>query len=140
MLGRLVGIGIGADADHPGPVGGASKLGAQQLGGVAFGEDPRLEVEARGELQVGVAGAGIAVDAAVLAPLIRIDGGIEGHIGRAVVADDAACLNLAYPGRRGRACRFLPPAVIDGLDALLGKAMHHVATGATSGHGITYAV
>jgi len=37
-----------------------------------------------------VAGSGIAVDAAVFAPLIGIDGAAEGDVRRAVAADDGA--------------------------------------------------
>ena len=62
------------------------ELGAQQRGGVGLGEELRLEIEARREVEVRVRRPRVAVDAAVLAALVRIDRLRERDVGRIVAA------------------------------------------------------
>ena len=74
-LDRLVGVGHAADGDHLRLPLRRRQLLAQQLRRVLLDQDLRLEVEAGGEAEVLVRGAGEAVDAAVLAAAIRVDAG-----------------------------------------------------------------
>src|SRR5690606_16038662 len=46
-------------------------------------------IEPGGEIEVAVARPGVAVDAAVLAAHVGIDGALEGYVRRSVPADDA---------------------------------------------------
>ncbi len=80
LLNRLVGVGIGADDDALWLIRRFGKLPAQQLGCIELGKQFGFEIEARGELQIGVAGPCIAIDAAVFAPLIGVDGAAKRHI------------------------------------------------------------
>src|SRR5690606_423868 len=61
-----------------------------QLDGVRLVEDAGLEIEPGGQVEVTVTRAGIAVDAAVLAALVGIDGAVEGDVGGVVATQDAA--------------------------------------------------
>lgn len=63
-LDGLVGVGIGTDIDAADLVARGGKFTVQQLDRVMLGEQPGLEVQPGREVQVGMAGAGIAVDAA----------------------------------------------------------------------------
>ena len=69
-------------------VGAAGEGLAQALGGVDLGDDPRLEVEARREVEVAVRRPGEAVDAAVLAAAVGVDREVEGEVGRVVAGED----------------------------------------------------
>src|SRR4051812_11416383 len=89
-LDRLVAVGVRPKRDRARLVAGLRELLAQQLRGIGLGEELGLEVESRRELEVAVARAGIAVDAAVLAAAIGIDRAVEADIGRVVVRDDRA--------------------------------------------------
>src|SRR5690606_7730810 len=121
-LHRLVGVGVDAQGDRLGPVAATGELAAQQLRRVGLGEDLRLEVQARREVEVGVRGPGEAVAAAVLAAAVRVHRAGEAHVRRIVAADDAARGLLADLGARAR--RIGPghglgrplPAVVHRLD------------------------
>jgi hypothetical protein len=80
-LDRLVGIGIGADGDGAGHVAGGRKLALEELRRVRLGKQLGFEVEAGREAEIGVGRPRKAVDAAVLAAAIGIDGAIEGDVG-----------------------------------------------------------
>src|SRR3546814_12702311 len=81
--------GIGAQRDGLGLVGLARQLLAQQRRRLRLGDDLGLEVEARRVAEPGMARPREAVDAAVLAAAV----GIDGEIGRA--------------SRRERGCQYL---------------------------------
>ena len=66
-------------------IGWFGKLPSQQLGSIDFGKQLALEIQP-GESSGGVAGSGIAVDAAMLAPLIGIDGATKRKIRRIVTS------------------------------------------------------
>ncbi|CAD7491372.1 hypothetical protein KBAD11_25760 [Aeromonas dhakensis] len=66
MLDGLIGVGIGPQHYGLRLIGRSGKLPTQQLGGVEFGKQPGFEVEAGGELEIGVARSGITVNADVL--------------------------------------------------------------------------
>src|SRR5690606_2425173 len=97
-LQRLVGVGVDPQRDRRAAVARLRQLGAQQLGGVGLGEQPGLEVQPRGQVEVGVAGAGEAVDAAVFAAAVGVDRLAEADVGRLVAADDAARALVADHG------------------------------------------
>src|SRR5947199_347087 len=82
--------GIGAEGDRTRSVAGLGALGAQQLGGVGFGEELGLEVEAGRKLQVGMPWPLVAVNAAVLAAAVGIDRRDKADVGRVVVREDRA--------------------------------------------------
>src|SRR5712692_1762951 len=115
-LDRLVAVGIGAERNGARPVARPGELLAQQLRRVGLGEELGLEVESRRELEVGMARAGVAVDAAVLAAAVRVDRLLEADVGRVVARDDRA---RALLGDRGleRALVLLlgRPAVVEWL-------------------------
>ena len=87
MLGLdgLVGVGIGADGDHLRHIALARQFPRQHRADAGPGDQPRLEVEPRRQVQEGVAGPREAVDAAMLAAPVGVDRTVEGQIGRAVV-------------------------------------------------------
>ncbi len=89
-LDRLVRVGVGAERDRLAAVAGLRELGAQQRGGVGLREELRLEVEPRREVEIRVRRPRVAVDAAVLAALVRIDRLRERDVRRIVAADDRA--------------------------------------------------
>ena len=84
-LDRLVGVGDGAERDVLRHVARVGQLPLQQLGGVDLGVELGLEVEAGRVAEVAVRGPGEAIDAAVLAAAIGVDGLVEADVG-AVVA------------------------------------------------------
>ena len=89
-LDRLVRVGVGAERDRVAHVAALRELRAQQLRRVGLREELRLEVEARRQVEVRVRRPRVAVDAAVLAALVRIDRLRERDVGRIVARDDRA--------------------------------------------------
>lgn len=65
-LDGLVRIGVGAERDGIALVAGLGELRAQERGRVGLGEELRLELESGREVEVGVRGSRVAVDAAEL--------------------------------------------------------------------------
>ena len=115
-LDRLVAVGIRADGDRARHVARLRELGAQQLGRVGLREQLSLEVEPRRELEVRMARAGVAVDAAVLAAAIGIDRLREADVGRVVARDDRARALLGHAGLQLGGVPFLGrPAVVERL-------------------------
>ncbi len=66
VLDGLIGVGIGPEDDGLWLITRFGELLTQQIGGVELGKQSGFEVKAGGELEIGVAGPGIAVDADVL--------------------------------------------------------------------------
>ena len=89
-LDRLVRIGVGADRDCTRHVSGGGKLAFEQPRRFRLCEQLRFEIKSGRQAEIGVGGPREAVDAAVLAPTIRIDRAIEGNVGRVVAGDDLA--------------------------------------------------
>ncbi len=119
-LNGLVGIGVGTKRDRAGAVVGAGQLGTEEGCGVRLDEDAGLEVEAGGEAPVGVAGSGVAVDSAVLAPPIGVDRLGEGDVGRGVAGNQTAggVGDQLGAGRRGIGQLVEgAPAIVEGLAA-----------------------
>src|SRR5690606_28505934 len=91
------------------------------------GDQPRFEIQPRREIQIGMARPGEAINAAVLATAVGVDGTIETDIGRTVVVDSRA---RALEANLGSLCRrrLLPlPAIGNLLVAEGGKAVGRVA-------------
>jgi methylmalonyl-CoA mutase cobalamin-binding domain/chain len=87
---RLVGVGVGADRDHPRAIAPRGQFLGQHKGRVGLGGELRLEIEAGRKAEPRMARPREAVDAAVLAAAVGIDRTVEGQIGRAVLGDDTA--------------------------------------------------
>ncbi len=87
-LDGLVRIRVRAERDRVAGVPRLRELPAQEQRGIRLGEELRLEIEARGEIEIGVGRARVAVDAAMLAALVRVDRLRERNVGRGVAADD----------------------------------------------------
>ena len=135
LLERLVGVGVGAHRHHRRAVAAAGELGAEDAGGLGLGGEPGLEVEAGGEAEEGVGGAGEAVDAAVLAAAVGVDRAVEGDVGAVVPGDDRARALDRDLGAGGRDLLVDVPAVVDG-DALVAlEAAGHVEAGAAGAAG-----
>lgn len=131
-LDGLVGIGVAADVQGTDLVAWAGQFPAQEVGRIRLGEEFRLEVEAGREVQVGMRGPGIAVDAAMLAALIRVEGLAEGNVGRGVARDDTpALLHGDGGGQRCEGVRPGRPAIMLRLAAGGEEAVVRVEGGAT---------
>ncbi|MDT4833484.1 hypothetical protein FQZ97_670960 [compost metagenome] len=91
-LDRLVRIRGRPDIDRRRLVSGAAELGPQGLDGIGLGDQPGFEVQPGGIAQVGMRGPGVAIHAAVLAPPVRIDRGLEGDIRRIIARQHLAGL------------------------------------------------
>ena len=116
-LDGLVGVGVGAELDELGHIAGARQLLLEQLDRIGLVKKFALEVQSRGQVQVGMRGAREAIDAAVFAAAVGIDGLIEGNVGRIVVRDDAARGFGAHGRRDRRVLDLAPPAIVHGLHA-----------------------
>ena len=86
----MIAVGDAAEGDNLRLPLFGGKLFAQEFGRVFLDHDFGFEIEAGGEAEILVEGAGVAVDAAVLAAAIGIDAGFETDIGTVVVSDDRA--------------------------------------------------
>src|SRR3546814_6244253 len=89
-LDRLVGIGIGAERNHRTLVARLAQLGIEQRRSIRLVKQLGLEIEARRQVEISVAGACEAVDAAVLAAAIRIDRLRARQVRRLVAGNDRA--------------------------------------------------
>src|SRR3979490_2711595 len=78
---RLVAVGVRSQRDRAWRVAGLGKRVAQKLRSIGLGEELGLEVEPGRELEIGVARPRIAIDAAVLAAAVGIDGAVEADVG-----------------------------------------------------------
>ena len=72
-LGPLVWIGVRAQIYRLAHVTLRSKIAVEQPSEPGLVEDPRLEIQPRSQVPVGMGGPREAVDAAVLATLVRVD-------------------------------------------------------------------
>ena len=66
-LDRLIGVRVRPHRDRLDPIAALAKLGAQQPSRIRLHEQPALEIQARREIEPGMAGPGKAIDAAMLA-------------------------------------------------------------------------
>src|SRR5438132_7342371 len=89
-LDRLIRIGVGAHGDRIADVAGFGKLGSEELRSIRLGEELGFEVEPWREIEIRVRRPRVAIDASVLASLIRIDRLREPDVGRVVAGDDGA--------------------------------------------------
>ncbi|MHC2633141.1 hypothetical protein ACVME5_005795 [Bradyrhizobium liaoningense] len=118
-LDRLVGVGVGADRDHPGFVAGGGELLLEQRRRLGLHEQLRLEIQPRREAEIGMRRSGEAVDAAVLAAAIGIDRAVEADVWGIVAGDHLARGVDTDTGLERRQLFQALPAVIES-DARLG--------------------
>ncbi|MEC9241960.1 MAG: hypothetical protein VYA48_04820, partial [Gemmatimonadota bacterium] len=76
--------------DHLGLPRFLAEGAGEQLRGVLLDEDTGFEIEAGGESEVLVGGAGVAVDAAVFTTSVWIDAEAKTHVGTVVLGQDRA--------------------------------------------------
>jgi len=120
-LGRLIAVRVGAEGHGRYAVARLRQLDAQALRGIGLREELGLEIQARRELEIGVARTRVAIHATVLAAPVRVDGLLERDIRGIVARDDGArALHGDRRRQRRRFFRFPRPAVVDGraLDGL----------------------
>ena len=134
-LHRLVGVGVGAERHRPGDVAGLAELALQQRRELGLEVEQGLEVEAGGVAEIGVGGAGVAVDAAMLAAAIGVDRAIEAEVGAGVPSHGALGAVLQERGRERRQLGEVGervPAVIEGLAGRGLEADRRVGHGAAA--------
>ncbi len=95
---RLIGVGIDAQGQGARLVFRVGQFLAQRLCSIGLAKDTRLEIEAGRQVEIGVGRSRKAIDASVLAALVRIDRFIEPDIGRIVGRDDLANRIYAQDG------------------------------------------
>jgi hypothetical protein len=61
-LDRLIRIGVGAQRDRADAIAGLPEFSFEQLGGLGFGEQLGLEIDARRQAEIAVAGPRIAIE------------------------------------------------------------------------------
>ena len=113
-LGRLIGIGVGAERDRLAAIARPRQFRRQQRRRVLLDEDAALEVEAGRQAEIGVRRPREAIDAAMLAAAIGVDRAVERNVGGIVARDDG----LGAVARQDRVERMrrrvlAAPAVID---------------------------
>ncbi len=104
-LDRLIGIGVGPERDRPADIAALRQLLAQQHRRVGLGEQLALEIEPRRQIVIGVGRPREAIDAAMLAPAIRVDRAVEADVGRLVAGDDRAAASRPSPWCAAAAAR-----------------------------------
>ena len=87
-LHRLVGVGVGAYRNRLAAIGRARQLRAQQPGRVALGEQPGLEIQPRRQAPIRIARPRIAIHAAMLATVVRVDRLVERNVRRLIARND----------------------------------------------------
>ena len=114
-LNRLVRIGVGANRNRGHIIGFGRQLTGQNLGGVFFTGQTRLEIKPSRQTQIRMTGARIAITAPVFAPAIRVDRAIKRNV-RAVITHDDFTWAFINSGRaQGRFLKRGVPAVDIGL-------------------------
>ena len=110
---RLIRISVGAHGNHLGDIARCAQLLGQQRRRIGLGEQAAFEIHPRRHAEIGVGGPGEAIDAAMLAAAIGIDGLVEGNVRRFVARDDGAGGVMHHFGaqRRGRLI-VRPPAIV----------------------------
>ena len=114
-LRRLVAVGGRTDVQHARHMAGARQFGAQHLADVVLGNDLRLEIEPRRQVQIAVRGAGIAIDTAMLATAIGVHRVLKEDVGGIVGAQRAARGFQVHPGGLRRGLRLAIPRKIPAI-------------------------
>ena len=85
----LIGVSIRAERDRFTAIAGLGQFALQYRRRLGLGEQSTFEVQSRRQIHIGVGGARIAIDTAMFATAIGIDGQIERQVRRLVTVDDA---------------------------------------------------
>ncbi len=115
----LPGVGVGAEHHRPGHVARLRQLRLQPLRQVGLEEQPRFEIEARREADIGVGGPGVAIDTAVLAAPVGVERAVEAEVGAFVEGQRRFARLADQLRRRPRRLRHVAvegaPAVVERL-------------------------
>ncbi|MNH25280.1 hypothetical protein D3C79_852660 [compost metagenome] len=130
-LDGLVRVGIGPQVDGRADITRLAQLLFEHFGGVGLGDQLGFEIQPRGKVPIRVGGAGIAVDTAVLAASVGVDGAVEGQVGRSIAADDRLGVLDPHFGTLGDR-DFLIPAVILRHARARGEAVVRIVRRATA--------
>ena len=131
-LDGLVGIGVGADGDHPRLIAGLGQFPPQELCSVRLGKQLALKVEPGGQAHIGMGGPRETIDAAMLAAPIGIDGPVEGNVRRLVAGDDGPGRFVADMGAKRTIVLLDVPPVVKRLRGLVLEAPGPVGTRAAT--------
>src|SRR5690606_19366588 len=129
-----IGIGVHAQGNRLWHVARLAQLLLQTLGQVGLGDQTRLEIDARGQIPVGVARPGETVDAAMFAAPVGIYRAIEAHVRRLITGDDGFRRLAAHLGGARRR-HLLLPAVVKGLAMGRREAVVRIDGGAATARG-----
>ena len=102
FLDRLIGIGVRANRNGGDLVFLRRQLSFQHLGCLGPCDQPRLEIQARRQPQIGMAWPRETIDTTVFAPAIRVDRPVKRQVRRLVVADHGARNFNAHLGAQDR--------------------------------------
>ena len=117
-LDRLIGVGIGADRDGARRVACRRQFAPQLLRRVRLHVQLGFEIKPRGMAEIGMRRPREAIDAAMLAAAIGVDGPIERDIGRIITGDDFAAGIDRDLGPKRRQILDGLPAVVEGKGGL----------------------
>jgi hypothetical protein len=121
-LERLVAVGHAAEEDRFAPPRGRRERLAQERGRLGLDHELRLEVGARAQAEVLVAGAGVAVGAGVEAAPVRVDAPAEADVGAFVLGQNrAAAIFVDLGHRRRRLAQVLDARREPGVGRVLGR-------------------
>jgi hypothetical protein len=112
-LDRLIGVGVGADRNRGDPVGPAAQLGVQHSPEAGPRNQPGFKIELRRQVKKRMTGAGKAINAAMFAAALRVDGPVERQVGRAVACDGRPRPFQPHFGAQQRQFVFARPTAID---------------------------
>lgn len=144
-LDGLVAIGDAGHRDRFAPPAFFGEFAAEEFGRIVLGEDDGLEVEAARHAEVFVSGAGVAVDAAVLATPVGVDGPLHREVGGIDGVDEGfgavgenARFDLFAAGGFGVHLIevFAQDVEADGFEAVAGVDAGAAATGGTCGESV----
>ncbi len=126
-------IRIGVDAQRNGlrHVARLAQLLLEAFGEVGLGDQPRLEIDPRRHVPIGMAGPRKTVDAAVLTAAIGIDRAVEADVRRLIAGQHALGRLEPYLGGAGQR-HVLFPAVVVGLASGRGETVIRVDRGAAA--------
>src|SRR5262249_20787601 len=100
--------------------------------GIHLVEQSRLEIQTRRQPHVRMTRAGVTVNARMTASPVRVDGLLEGDVGRIITADHRASFVGFERGGDGVGWVLHEPTVVDRLDLLTLEAASRVRKGSAA--------